>query len=63
MSLGSLALVTALPVLLLVSGNITYCLFALGAMALVYWRHRDNIMRLAQGEEKPWRKGKYEEND
>lgn len=62
-SLGSLVLVTALPILLLISGNLTYFLFALGAMALVYWRHRENIMRLARGEEKPWRKGKYEESD
>lgn len=60
-SLGSLTLVTALPVLLLVSGQFTYLLFALAAMALVYWRHRENIARLARGEEKPWRKGKYEE--
>lgn len=62
-SLGSLTLVTALPILLLLSGNFTYCLFALGAMALVYWRHRDNISRLAKGEEKPWRKGKYKEQE
>ena len=25
-------------------------------MALVYWSHRENIGRLARGEEKPWQK-------
>jgi len=57
-SLGSLTLVTALPVLLLISGRLTQFLLALVVMALVYWKHRENIARLARGEEKPWRKPK-----
>ncbi len=55
-SLGSLTLVTALPVLLLLSGRFTQFLLALVVMAFVYWKHRENIARLARGEEKPWRK-------
>lgn len=55
-SLGSLTLVTALPVLLLVSGRLTQCLLAVVVMAFVYWKHRENIARLARGQEKPWRK-------
>lgn len=55
-SLGSLTLVTLLPVLLLLSGQLTLFFFALAVMVLVYWRHRENILRLARGEEKPWRK-------
>jgi acyl phosphate:glycerol-3-phosphate acyltransferase len=57
-SLGSLTLVTALPVLILVWGEAIYLPLALVVMALVYWRHRENIARLVKGEEKSWRKGK-----
>lgn len=55
-SLGSLTLVTLLPILLLFTGQVTYFFFALAIMLLVYWRHRENIHRLVRGEEKPWRK-------
>lgn len=55
-SLGSLTLVTVLPILLVVTGEFTLALFAALIGVLVYWRHRDNIVRLAVGEEKPWRK-------
>ncbi len=57
-SLGSLTLVTALPVLIFVWGEAIYLPLALVVMALVYWRHRENIARLTRGEEKSWRKGK-----
>lgn len=57
-SLGSLTLVTVLPLLLLFTGQVTYFFFALAVMVLVYWRHRENIHRLVRGEEKPWRKPK-----
>lgn len=57
-SLGSLVLVTLLPVFMLVSANLTYCLMALVVMALVFWRHRENIARLARGEEKSFLKSK-----
>jgi glycerol-3-phosphate acyltransferase PlsY len=55
-SLGSLTLVTVLPLLLLFTGQGTYFFFSLAVMVLVYWRHRENIHRLVRGEEKPWRK-------
>lgn len=57
-SLGSLALVTSLPILLLVTGNWTLLPLALIVMVLVYWSHRENIKRLAKGEEKTWIKPK-----
>jgi len=36
-------------------------LFSLAVMALVYWKHRENIGRLARGEEKSWRKDKEDQ--
>lgn len=59
-SLGSLTLVTAMPVLLLVSGHWSWLALSLAVMVLVYWLHRENIGRLARGEEKSWRKNKFE---
>ena len=57
-SLGSLTLVTALPLLLLLSGAWSVLPLALIIMVLVYWSHRANIRRLAKGEEKSWMKKK-----
>jgi len=57
-SMGSLTLVTILPILMLVTGNLTYCLMAVVVAALVFWRHRENIQRLARGEEKSFLKSK-----
>lgn len=53
-SLGSLSLVTAMPVLLLVSGRFDLLPLAVIIMILVYWTHRENIYRLALGQEKSW---------
>lgn len=53
-SLGSLALVGVLPVLMLLSGNFSFILFALIVMCLVFWAHRENIVRLAHGQETAW---------
>jgi len=58
-SVGSLALVTLMPILCLVTGKAGFVPLCLAIMAVVYWRHRENIARLARGEEKPWR-GKKE---
>ncbi|WP_051445414.1 glycerol-3-phosphate 1-O-acyltransferase PlsY [Desulfocurvus vexinensis] len=55
-SLGSLTLAAALPVAMLLTGQLTYAALGLAVMALIFWRHRENIQRLARGEEKPWRK-------
>lgn len=60
-SLGSLSLVTSLPVLLALSGCWQYLPLALAIMALVIWSHRANIQRLICGIEKPWQKKAYTE--
>ena len=53
-SLGSLALVTAMPILLALSGKFSLLPLSLIILGLVYWSHRENIRRLARGEEKTW---------
>jgi glycerol-3-phosphate acyltransferase PlsY len=55
-SLGSLTLVTLLPILLALSGRFEVLPLALIIMIAVYWSHRENIKRLARGEEKSWLK-------
>ena len=57
-SLGSLTLVTALPVALAVSGQWVWLPLALGVWAVVVWKHRENIVRLRSGTEKSWLKSK-----
>ena len=51
-SLGSLALVTAMPILLALSGKFGLLPLSLIILALVFWSHRENIRRLAKGEER-----------
>lgn len=53
-SLGSLALVSLLPVLLIISKRFDLLPLALCIAAVVFMRHKDNISRLLKGEEKPW---------
>lgn len=53
-SIGSLSLVTTMPILLFISGRLEILPLALIIMLLVYWTHRDNILRLIRGEEKSW---------
>jgi glycerol-3-phosphate acyltransferase PlsY len=57
-SVGSLTLALALPVFCLLTGNIGMIPLAIGVMLFLFWRHRENILRLDRGEEMPWRKGK-----
>jgi len=57
-SMGSLTLALALPVFCLFTGNIGMVPLAVGVMLFLFWRHRENILRLDRGEEMPWRKGK-----
>lgn len=59
-SVGSLALVSSLPVLLLLSGRFGSMFFAVVTAVLVIYAHRENIARLRRGEEKPWRASKTE---
>ncbi|HDQ40330.1 MAG TPA: glycerol-3-phosphate 1-O-acyltransferase [Desulfonatronum sp.] len=55
-SLGSLVLVTLMPITLLLNGDYGYLLLSLAIMVLIYSRHKENILLLARGEEKPWRR-------
>lgn len=55
MSLGSLCLAASLPVFLLFGGYYGLIPLALAVMVLVFWRHKENIQRLARGEERHWR--------
>ena len=55
-SVGSLVLVTALPLLFLVQGSWGNLWFSLLIAALVIYAHRENIRRLLRGEENPWMK-------
>jgi glycerol-3-phosphate acyltransferase PlsY len=55
-SLGSLTLALALPAFMILTGNFAYVPAALVVMVLLFWRHRENIHRLARGEENPWLK-------
>ncbi len=55
-SVGSLTLALALPVFTLLTGNIGLLPFALFVMLFLFWRHRENILRLDRGQEMPWRR-------
>lgn len=57
-SLGSLAMGAAIPLFALLAGCWGLVPVLLVLAALLYWKHRENIERLARGEEKPWRKKK-----
>lgn len=60
-SLGSLTLALCLPVFALLTGRLAYLPLAAAVMLLLFWRHRENIRRLARGEEMPWRRKKEEQ--
>ncbi|EGJ50184.1 glycerol-3-phosphate 1-O-acyltransferase PlsY [Desulfocurvibacter africanus] len=57
-SLGSLTLGAALPLFTLLTGKIGFLPVTLLVAVLIYWKHRENIRRLATGQENPWRKKK-----
>ena len=54
-SAGSLALTLTLPLFILLSGEFAALLLSLVVLLLVFHKHRDNILRLARGEEHSWR--------
>jgi glycerol-3-phosphate acyltransferase PlsY len=54
-SLGSLTLAGSLPVFIIVFLDWPYLVLSLLVMLLIYGKHRENIVRLARGEEKTWR--------
>ncbi|MFP4168840.1 MAG: glycerol-3-phosphate 1-O-acyltransferase PlsY [Desulfonatronovibrionaceae bacterium] len=55
-SLGSLALVSVVPLVLLLTGEFGLLFVSVLIMGLVFWKHRENIDRLSQGKENSWRK-------
>ncbi|MBQ7617500.1 MAG: glycerol-3-phosphate 1-O-acyltransferase PlsY [Desulfovibrio sp.] len=57
-SLGSLTLVSSLPLFLLFNGDSQWLALALLLAVLVFFKHRENIARLHQGTEKPWLKSR-----
>ena len=57
-SMGSLTLALALPFFSLLTGNFATVPMAVVVMLILFWRHRENILRLSRGEEMPWRKRK-----
>ncbi|MHC1712588.1 MAG: glycerol-3-phosphate 1-O-acyltransferase PlsY [Solidesulfovibrio sp.] len=56
-SAGSLVLAVAVPVLCYVLGPAALTPAAVVVGGLIIWKHRENIARLAAGQEKSWRKG------
>lgn len=54
-SAGSLTLVLILPLFILLSGTIAFLPLSLIVLVLVFHKHRENILRLAKGEEHSWR--------
>ncbi len=57
-SMGSLTFAVALPFFTLVTGSIGIVPLACGMTLLLFWTHRENIRRLAKGEENSWKKKK-----
>jgi len=57
MSVASLGLAASLFVFLLFAKPV-YAPLGAAVMVLIFWRHRENILRLARGEENHWRKKK-----
>jgi glycerol-3-phosphate acyltransferase PlsY len=57
-SMGSLTIALALPIFMILTGNFAYLPVALIVMVILFWRHKENIYRLARGEEKAWIKPK-----
>jgi acyl phosphate:glycerol-3-phosphate acyltransferase len=55
-SLASLVMVALMPVVLLFQGMFGAIPLALVLMALIFWKHSENIQRLMAGEEHPWKK-------
>ncbi|MDR1660393.1 MAG: glycerol-3-phosphate 1-O-acyltransferase PlsY [Desulfovibrio sp.] len=62
-SLGSLGLVTVLPVLLAIFGLWQWLPLSLCVFALVVFRHAENIRRLRAGTEKSWLKSRRDKRD
>ncbi|MBO4300081.1 MAG: glycerol-3-phosphate 1-O-acyltransferase PlsY [Desulfovibrio sp.] len=62
-SLGSLTLVSVLPVTLILAGQWAWLPLSLCAWGLVVWKHRENISRLRSGTEKSWLRGCHQRQE
>ena len=62
-SLGSLTLVSSLPLFLGFSGSSQYVPLAIVLAIIVFYKHRANIARLHAGEEKSWLKSRQKPED
>lgn len=60
-SLGSLSLLGSLPFFLAFADKWEWLPLALTLCAIVFYKHKDNIMRLRKGEEKPWLKSRQKD--
>ena len=60
-SLGSLTLVSSLPLFLLFSGQTSWLGLSLVLCLLVFFKHKENIHRLHAGTEKSWLKSRHHE--
>ncbi len=60
-SLGSMALMVIMPILLFFTGNWGFLPMSIIIAALVIWTHRENIQRLISRTEKSWKKSEYKE--
>ncbi len=60
-SLGALIMALLLPFFCLLFGYFTYIPLSFAIFLVIYWTHRQNIVRLAKNEEKPFRKSKFEQ--
>lgn len=58
-SVGSLVAASAIPLMLwLCDEPMTKIIISLPVVALIWWKHRENLVRLRRGEEKSWRQKK-----
>lgn len=60
-SLGSLSLISSLPVFLMIADKWQWLPLAVCLLVIVFVKHRENIARLMAGTEKAWLKGRGEQ--
>ncbi len=59
-SLGALSMASVLPIFCLLFGYEPYFYLTFAIFLIIFWTHRQNIVRLAKNEEKVWRKKKFD---
>ncbi len=59
-SLGALTMASTLPIFCLLFGYFAYIPLALAIFLIIFWTHRQNIIRLAINEEKVWKKKQFD---